>query len=683
MAKRLKIAEDPAFDTKCVNTIRVLAADTVQKAKSGHPGAPMGCAPMAYVLWSEFMNYSPENPHWIGRDRFVLSNGHGCTLQYVMLHLTGYNLTIEDLKNFRQVGSKTPGHPENHLTEGVEVSTGPLGQGLSNAVGLAIAEAHMAARFNKPDFKLIDNYTYVICGDGCMQEGVTSEAASLAGHLGLSKLIVLYDDNQIQIDGETSLAFSEDVLKRYEAYGWNTDRVEHGDTDFSAISAAIQRAKQQHDKPTLIAIKTTIGCGASAQGTEKVHGSPLGDEDLKKVKAKFGFKPDEFFAVPSDVAAHFAQYKTIGQKKAAAWDELFGRYKAAHADLAAEFERRAAHRLPENWEAALPSFKPNENNQATRKYSQMVLEKLIAVVPEFFGGSADLTPSTLTKVKANDVDFSKEHPEGNYMRFGVREHAMAAICNGLYAYGSFIPFASTFLNFTGYAMGAVRLSALSHMHVVYIMTHDSIGLGEDGPTHQPVEMLNCLRATPNMLVLRPADGNETVGAYRVALTHKDGPSTLALSRQTCKNLVGSSADKVSHGAYVLQDCSSGKPQVILTATGSEVAIAVEGAEKLTASGVQARVVSFPSWELYNKQSAEYKESVFPTGVPVLSIEAAAITGWERYAHGHMGLTTFGSSGPYENVYKLFNLTPEAVAKNAQTLIAAFKNGAPSLNRLIF
>jgi len=676
--KRPRTGLDPALNEKCINTIRCLAADVVQKANSGHPGAPMGLSPVAHALWTQVMRYSSSNPKWPNRDRFVLSNGHACALQYIMLHLAGYDLTMNDLKSFRQVGSKTPGHPECHLTHGVEVSTGPLGQGISNAVGIAFAESHLAAIFNKPGFPIIDNTTFVICGDGCMQEGISSEAGSLAGHLGLGKLIVLYDDNSITIDGETKLSFTEDVCKRYEAYGWQTLVVDDGNNakDQSAILRAIEQAKAEKNRPTLIKVRTIIGFGSHKQGTEGVHGSPLGPDEVKYVKKLFGFNPDESFVIPDEVAAVYHDAAQDGRAAEAEWNEMFARYAKEYPDLAAEFQRRMSGRLPDGWEKQLPTFKPEDKAQATRKFSQLVLEKVIPAIPEIVGGSADLTPSTLTLVKGQH-DYQKETPDGRYLRYGVREHAMAAFCNGAVSYGGLIPFASTFLNFTSYCLGAVRLSALSHVRVLYIMTHDSIGLGEDGPTHQPIEIIPLLRAIPNMLTLRPADGNETSGAYKIALSRENNPSVLCLSRQECDNLPGTSVDAVARGAYVIQD-TDGPRRVILTATGSEVQIAVKAAAKLKEHNISPRVVSFPSWELFNEQPVEYRASVFPAGVPVLSIEASSVFGWERYSHAQIGMRSFGSSGPWKEVYAHFGITVEAAVTAATKLVDFYPNGAPDL-----
>ncbi|KAF7721395.1 Transketolase [Apophysomyces ossiformis] len=659
---------------KSINTVRVLAADVVRGANSGHPGAPMGCAPMAEVLFSQHFNANPKNPKFINRDRFVLSNGHGCALQYIYLHLMGYDVSIEDLKNFRQLHSKTPGHPEACDTPGIEVTTGPLGQGISNAVGLAAAEAHYAATFNRPGFEIFNNYTYVILGDGCLQEGVAAEAISLAGHWKLGKLIALYDDNGITIDGETDVSFTEDTLARFQSYGWHTLTVGDGDNDLAAIDQAIQQAKAVTDKPTLIKIKTIIGYGSVMQGQEKVHGSPLSVDDIKQVKEKFGFNPEEKYVVPTDVREYWSQFGQRGAQYEAAWNELFEKYKQAFPAEAAEIVRRFSGELPEGWEKALPRFTPSDAPVATRKLSEGVLNALGENLTELVGGSADLTGSNLTRWKTA-VDF--QHPStglgdytGRYLRYGVREHGMFAIMNGLAAYGGIIPFGGTFLNFLTYGWGAARLSALSHVRVLYVMTHDSIGLGEDGPTHQPIETLTLTRATPNMLTFRPADGNEVSGTYLAALENKTRPSVIALSRQNLPHLEGSSVEIVRRGAYVLSDVAN--PDVVLLATGSEVSLAVESAKILNEQGVATRVVSMPCSELYDEQPAEYKRSVFPAGVPVVSIEALGVWGWERYSHAQVGMRSFGASAPIKDLYNHFNITAEATVEKAKNVIAHFK-----------
>eukprot|EP01087_Luapelamoeba_hula_P004736 TRINITY_DN1467_c0_g1_i1.p1 TRINITY_DN1467_c0_g1~~TRINITY_DN1467_c0_g1_i1.p1 ORF type:complete len:683 (+),score=99.75 TRINITY_DN1467_c0_g1_i1:131-2179(+) len=659
--------EADAVTQQCINTIRCLSADQVQAANSGHPGAPMGMAPIAHILWSHFLRFNPANPKWLNRDRFVLSNGHACALLYSMLHLTGYDLSVEDLKSFRKVGSKTPGHPEaNFHTPGVEVSTGPLGQGLTNAVGLAIAGAHLAAEYNTEEFTLFNNHTFVFCGDGCLQEGVTSEASSIAGHLGLGNLIVLYDDNNITIDGECGLSFTEDVMKRYESYGWHVQYVANGDSDYDGIIKAVEEAKKVTDRPSLIKIKTTIGFSAKKQGTEAVHGSPLGAEELASVKQKLGLDPSKHFYVPDAVAQFYSQFKKKGADAEAEWTQLFEKFRSAHPERAAELQRRVDAKLPENWEKDLPSWKPEDSAIATRQASGIVLNKLAERLPELFGGSADLNPSCLTYLKSS-VDFQKNSFKGRNVRFGVREHAMAGICNGITAYGGLLPFCSTFLNFIGYAWGSVILSALTEYRVLYIMTHDSIGLGEDGPTHQPIEKYAMCRSLPNMLFLRPADGNETTGAY-VAALHHPGPTVIALSRQGLPHLEKSSVENTLKGGYVVNDTShEGAADLIFVSTGSEVSLCLEAAKQL--APLKIRVVSLVSWELFEKNDIEYKTNVFAGGrVPVVSVEAGIKLGWDRYSHYHCGMDTFGHSGPAKDVYAKVGLTASVIAKTARAVL---------------
>jgi len=667
--KKLKGNED--LHKLSVNTIRVLSAEMVQKANSGHPGAPMGCAPMAHVLFGLVMRHDATNPAWPNRDRFVLSNGHACALLYSMLHLSGYEVTMDDLKGFRQLNSKTPGHPENFHTVGVEVSTGPLGQGLSNAVGLAMAQANMAATFNKEGFTVSDNYTFVICGDGCLQEGVTSEACSLAGHLGLGRLIVLYDDNNITIDGSTDLSFTENVLKRFESYGWHTLVVADGDNDVEAIASAIARAKSIRDKPSLIKVHTTIGFGSAKAGSASVHGAPIGEADIIEMKKKIAFPADEPFVIPPDVATFYKKRKAEGRCVARQWEALMESYEVEYPELAEEFQRRQRCELPSNWEAMLPKFSSSDPTVATRQSSNMCLNAIAPVIPEMIGGSADLTPSNLTKFKGA-VDFQRDTPEGRYIRFGVREHAMSAICNGIAAFGcGYIPFCATFLNFAGYALGAMRMSALSKFGVIYVMTHDSIGLGEDGPTHQPVEMLVTLRSIPNMLVMRPADSQEVSGAYAVAIKNRARPTVLALSRQGCPNLVGCSDQKVAFGAYVIHEPEA-KAQLILVASGSEVNLC-ESVAKQLAPDLQVRVVSMPCWELYEEQSNEYKRSVFLSGVPVLAVEAATPVGWDKYAHATQTMNSYGASGSGKDLLKHFGFSAECVISKAKKLVEFYQS----------
>lgn len=650
------------LDQKAINTIRCLGADMPSAGNSGHPGAPIGCAPMAHTLWSRHMNYNPKNPKWWNRDRFVLSNGHACALLYAMLHLSGYDLSLDDLKNFRKIGSKTPGHPEvNHGTAGIEVTTGPLGQGVANAVGMAIAEKHLAAVYNKPNFDIIDNYVYVIVGDGCHQEGVSSEACSLAGHLQLGNLIVLYDDNNITIDGETSLSFTEDVKMRFESYGWDCSLVTQGDTNADAINEAVEKAKTIKDKPSMIFVRTTIGFGSKMENTHAVHGAPLKPDDLGQLKEKFGLKADESFYIPSDVKEMYAKLAEDGRTKENKWNELFASYKQQYPALASELERRFSGKLPEGWKGRLPRWSPQDKAIATRVTSGTVLNCLAEIMPEIMGGSADLTPSNMTALKCTH-DFQAKTPDGRYLRFGVREHGMAAICNGLAAYGAFLPFGATFFNFIGYAMGAVRLSALSKLQVLYIMTHDSIGLGEDGPTHQPINSLAMLRSMPNILSVRPADGNETSGAYAVALENQTRPTVLVLSRAGLPQLAGSSLEGVSKGAYIIQQASNNDTaKLIIVASGSEVCIAIEAANILQKQGHPTRVVSMPCTTLFDEQSIDYKKSIFTEGVPVLSVEAMSTKGWSEYSHVQHGMTTFGLSGKGSDLMNHFGFTGEQVA----------------------
>jgi transketolase len=656
----------------CINSIRFLAIDAVEKAKSGHPGLPMGAAPMAYVLWDKFMRFNPKNPDWFNRDRFVLSAGHGCMLQYALLYLTGYDsVTLDDIKQFRQWESRTPGHPENFETPGVEVTTGPLGQGIANAVGLAMAEAHLAGRFNKPDCNLVDHYTYVILGDGCNMEGVSGEACSLAGHLGLGKLIALYDDNHISIDGSTDIAFTEDVAKRFEAYGWHVQHVEDGNSDLDAIAKAIEAAKAVTDKPSLIKVTTTIGYGSpNKQNTAGVHGAALGADEIKATRENLNWSHGEF-EVPQDVMDHMRKAVERGASAQAEWEETLATYRTKYAAEAAEFERMLAGKLPEGWADALPKYTPEDKALATRKNSEVTLNALAPALPELIGGSADLTHSNLTELKISG-SFQKGAYENRNLRFGVREHGMGAICNGIALHNSgLIPYCATFLVFADYMRAAIRLSALSQAGVIYVMTHDSIGLGEDGPTHQPVETLASLRAIPNLTVIRPADGNETSGAYKVAVESRKAPTLMAFSRQGLPNLDGSSIDAVAKGAYILSD-SEGTPDLILIGTGSEVKLCVEAAEQLRANGTKVRVVSMPSWELFDAQDAAYQESVLPKAVTKrLAVEAGISMGWCRYvgAEGDViSVDRFGASAPGGTVMKEFGYTTENVVNRAKALL---------------
>ena len=652
---------DAPLESKCIKTIRCLSADMVQAANSGHPGAPMGCAAMAHTLFGHVMNYNPSNPSWWNRDRFVLSNGHACALLYSMLHLTGYpGLTIDQLKAFRKLGSITPGHPEAGMTPGVEVSTGPLGQGISNSVGLAIAQEMLAATYS-PD--LFTNFTYVICGDGCLQEGVSYEACAVAGHLGLGRLIVLYDDNQITIDGSTDLSFTENVRQRFEAQNWQVLEVADGTNDVESILQAVNTAKQNLNQPTLIKVRTVIGIDSALAGTEKVHGSPLGPEQIKKLKTLYGFNPEESFAVSEDVKQFYQNNRGSDLEKQ--WNDKLEKFCTANPDKGAELKARLAFSSDAELLALMPKFDDGKS-KATRQFSGEVLAVLAKAIPALVGGSADLTESTVTN-KANLAAFTRTDRANKFIHFGVREHAMAAICNGLAAFGGFVPFCATFANFIGYCWGAARLSALSHHKVLYIATHDSIDLGEDGPTHQPIEMLPLLRGTPNMQTIRPADGKETVGAY---LAHfrsvNKGPTVMMLSRGAVPPLEGSAPEKVLFGAYVLESAANAK--LILAGSGTEVTLLVAAKKLLQAKGIDATVVSFPSWSLFETQSDAYKQSVFPNGTPVLYVEAANCLGAEKWAKSVIGMTTFGASAPANSLKAHFGFTPENIAAKAAAML---------------
>jgi transketolase len=658
----------------CINSIRFLAIDAIEKAQSGHPGLPMGAAPMAFVLWDRFMKFNPKNPQWFNRDRFVLSAGHGSMLQYALLYLMGYDsVTIEEIQQFRQWHSKTPGHPENFDTPGVEVTTGPLGQGIANGVGLALAEAHLAAKFNQPDAKIVDHYTYVILGDGCNMEGVSGEAASIAGHWGLGKLIALYDDNHISIDGSTDVAFTEDVSKRFEAYGWHVLHVENGNTDLEAIAKAIEEAKAVTDKPSMIKVTTTIGYGSpNKAGTAGVHGAALGKDEVKITRENLGWNYEPF-EIPQDVLNYTRKAIDKGLDLETEWNKAVEAYKAKYPDLGAEFERFLSGNLPQGWADVLPSYTPEEKGLATRKYSEICLNKLAPVVTELIGGSADLTHSNLTEMKISG-DFQKGAYANRNVHFGVREHAMGAICNGMALHNSgLIPYGATFLIFTDYMRAAIRLSALSEAGAIWVMTHDSIGQGEDGPTHQPVETVASLRAIPNLTVIRPADGNEVSGAYKIAIENAKAnrPTLLALTRQNVPNLAGSGIDHVAKGAYVLSDCN-GTPDIILIGTGSEVQLCVGAAAKLTAEGKKVRVVSMPSWELFEAQDAAYKESVLPKAVSKrLSVEAGVSFGWTKYVGiegDSVSIERFGASAPGGVMMEKFGFTVDNVVAKAKALL---------------
>ncbi|WP_069789971.1 transketolase [Cyanobacterium sp. IPPAS B-1200] len=658
----------------CVNAIRFLSIDGVEKAKSGHPGLPMGAAPMAFVLWDQFMKFNPKNPQWINRDRFVLSAGHGSMLQYSLLHLYGYDsVTIEDIKQFRQWKSRTPGHPENFVTAGIEVTTGPLGQGIANGVGLALAEAHLAAKYNKPDCTLIDHYTYVIMGDGCNMEGISGEAASIAGHWGLGKLIALYDDNHISIDGSTDIAFTEDVSKRFEAYGWHVLHVENGNSDLDAIAKAIEEAKSVTDKPTMIKVTTTIGYGSPKKAnTAGVHGAALGGDEVDATRKNLGWNYEPF-VVPQDAYDHFKKAGDKGADLEAQWNETLATYKSKYPTEAKEFETITSGKLPENWADCLPTYTPEDKALASRKHSEICLNAISEVLPQLVGGSADLTHSNLTQLKISG-DFQKGAYENRNIHFGVREHAMGAICNGIALHNTgLIPYGATFLVFTDYMRNSIRLSALSEAQTIWVMTHDSIALGEDGPTHQPVEHVASLRLIPDLMVFRPADGNETSGAYKVAIETKKTPSLMALTRQGLPNLAGSSIEGVAKGGYVV---ACGFPpeelDLILIGTGSEVSLCVDAAEKLKAEGLKVRVVSMPCVELFDKQSDEYKESVLPKAIRKrISVEAGTTFGWERFVGDEglcIGVNTYGASAPGGVVMEKFGFTVDNVVAKAKSIL---------------
>lgn len=655
------------LQSRAINTIRFLSADAVQQANSGHPGLPMGAASMAFTLWTRHLRHNPHNPKWPGRDRFILSGGHGSMLLYSLLHLTGYDLPLDQIKRFRQWGSITPGHPEYGLTPGVETTTGPLGQGFATGVGMAIAATHLAATFNRPGYGLIDSRIYAIVTDGDLMEGISSEAASLAGHLQLGRMIYLYDDNHVSIDGSTDLAFDEDRCARFEAYGWHVQRVPDGN-DVEAIDQAI-RAAQADPRPSFIAVRTHIGYGAPhKQDTSKAHGEPLGDDELNAAKQNLGWPLEPRFFIPDDVLDFFRGAVEAGAQAEQAWQKRFADYRKAFPELGAELERRLKDELPKDWEAKLPTFPADAKGMATRAASGKALNALAAKIPELIGGSADLTPSNDTTIVGSS-DFQKSTPEGRNFHFGVREHAMSAAVNGMALYGGVIPFGGTFLIFSDYARPAVRIAALSHIPSIFIYTHDSVGLGEDGPTHQPVEHLAALRAMPNLTVIRPADANETVQAWKYAVSHRTGPVLFALTRQAIPTFEAPAFPTVEKGAYVLKDFSKKKPKLILMASGSEVSLIYAAAEKLAEEGVAVRVVSFPSWELFEQQDESYRESVLPRSVKArLAVEAGVSLGWERYASSVISIERFGASAPYKVIFEHLGFTVENVIARAKELL---------------
>ena len=663
------------IDGWCINTMRFLAVDAVQKARSGHPGAPMGAAPMAYVLWDRFLRHTPSNPQWPDRDRFVLSAGHASMLLYALLHLTGYDLSIDELQNFRQWGSKTPGHPEFGLTPGVEVTTGPLGQGFSHAVGMAMAERWLGQRYNRPGLDIVNHSTFALVSDGDLQEGVASEAASLAGTLGLGKLVALYDDNDIQIEGSTDLAFLESVAQRFGAYGWGVFGPVDG-CDLKAIEAALHAAIEDTRQPSLIICRTVIGFGSPQQGTAKVHGEPLGEANVQAAKDTLGWPQKPLFHVPEKVRVHMRLAVERGRSAERDWKEKFSRYAAAYPEDALAFERQLRGELPPDWDQDLKDLFPSGSKPtATRASSGAVLNALAKRVEGLFGGSADLAPSTKTMI-SGCADFSREHYEGRNLHFGVREHAMGAIAGGMALHGGVIPYTATFLTFSDYMRPAMRLAAIMGIRVIYVFTHDSIGLGEDGPTHQPIEQLMGLRSVPGLTVIRPADATETLEAWRAALLNTHGPTALILSRQEVPPLdrnLYPSAEALHQGAYVLWQSRLGLPDLILIGTGSEVSVALDSGRKLAAEGLGVRVVSMPSWELFDEQPRDYRESVLPGAVQArVAIEAGIKLGWEHYVGLKgvvVGMEHFGASAPGEILYEKFGITVDAVVSHARKLIA--------------
>jgi transketolase len=677
------------LDQLCINTIRFLAVDAIQKANSGHPGAPLGAAPMAYTLWDRFLKHNPHNPAWPDRDRFVLSAGHASMLLYALLHLTGYDLSLEDLQQFRQWGSRTPGHPEAHLTPGVEATTGPLGQGFANAVGMALAEAHLAACFNRPTHTVVNHFTYCLASDGDMMEGVSAEACSLAGHLGLGKLIVLYDDNRISLAGTTALAFTEDVAQRFQACGWHIQRVEEGN-DVAALDTALRHAQAEALRPSLILVRTVIGYGApNRQGTYHAHGAPLGPDEVRATKQNLGWPAEPAFLVPEEARAHLQEAMARGQQAEKDWRAAFAAYEREYPVQAAEFRRRMAGEFPVGWAETLPTFSPDPAGTPTRKASEAVLQNLADHLPELIGGSADLNPSTYTWLKGHgDFQMPWRSGEGQQgavggewgyagrnVHFGVREHAMGAIANGMALHGGLLPYTATFLTFSDYMRPPMRLAALSGLRVVYVFTHDSIALGEDGPTHQPIEQLMNLRAVPNLTVIRPTDANETTEAWRAALCNTAGPTVLVLTRQKVPVLDRTRyapAEELHRGGYVLWQSGEGLPEVILIGTGSEVAIALAAGEALAAEGPRVRVVALPSWKIFDRQPADYRERVLPAVVRArVAVEAGLRLGWEHYVGldgAVVGMDGFGASAPEEELYAHFGITVEAVLAQARAVL---------------
>ena len=677
----------PHDQKKAIDTIRILSIDAIEQANSGHPGAPMGAAPMTYALWTGFLQHAPTRPDWLDRDRFVLSAGHASMLLYSMLHLTGYDLPLEELKRFRQMGSKTPGHPESTMTAGVEATTGPLGQGFSNAVGMAIAERRLAQEFNKPGHEIIDHWTYTLCGDGDLQEGITAEAASLAGHLKLGKLVALYDDNDIQLDGPTSMAWSEDVLARFDAYGWHTQRVTDGE-DTEAIRAAIEAARAD-DRPSIISVKTIIGAGApNKAGTHKVHGAPLGAEEVAATKSALGFDPEASFEIPPEVLGHYREAAEKGEELVAAWEARLTAYAEAFPAEGAELRRRSKGTLAQGWDADLPWYTTDDDGIATRNASKNAIAGLADGVPELIGGSADVSGSNLTDI-ADEALFSAAEA-GRNIRYGVREHAMGGIANGIAYHGALTPFVATFLPFSDYMRGSVRVAALADLQVLYVWTHDSIGVGEDGPTHQSVEHYAALRAIPNLTFLRPGDPNEASAAWALAVENHHGPTAMLFTRQKLPVLPGTAElarDGVRAGGYVLAEATTAEgtvtaPEIILLATGSELHLAMGAREALTAEGVKVRVVSMPSWERFEAQPAAYRDEVLPPSVNArVSVEAGVSLGWDRWVNSRegaiMAIDRYGMSAPAPQIFEKFGFTVENVAEVARGVLAGDVRGVIS------
>lgn len=658
------------IELRAINTIRTLSIDAIEKANSGHPGLPMGAAPMAYSLWSKFLKHNPKNPEWFDRDRFVLSAGHGSMLLYSLLHLFGYDVTLDDLKDFRQWGSKTPGHPEYKHTPGVEATTGPLGQGIAMSVGMAMAERHLAAQYNREDYNVIDHYTYALCGDGDLMEGIASEAISLAGHLKLGKLVVLYDSNDISLDGDLHLSFSENVQQKFEAVGWHYLRVEDG-TNLEEIAQAIEAALEHTDQPTLIEVKTVIGYGSpNRAGTSEVHGKPLGADEMKLVKESYIW-PHEEFHVPEDVREHYAAFTRAGQEQEQKWNQLFEAYRAAYPELAQQLELSISNQLPDNWEEHLPHFEVGKKI-ATRAASGEVLNAIAQAVPSVFGGSADLAGSNNTMLK-NEQNFSAQDYSGRNIWFGVREHAMGAAMNGIALHGGLRAYGGTFFVFSDYLRPAIRMAAIQKLPVTYVFTHDSIAVGEDGPTHEPIEQLPSLRVMPGLTVIRPADAHETLAAWKYAMLHTEEPTALVLTRQNLPILAETqdSYDQLAKGAYILSE-ADGTPDLILLATGSEVSLVLAAKAQLEEEGHKVRVVSMPSWNLFDQQSSEYKAHVLPPTVKKrLAVEMAYPLGWEKYVGDEgdiIGISTFGASAPGEKIMQEYGFSVENVVKKAKALL---------------